>query len=216
MFKLIKMLSSIFVLLFIANSASANLITNGDFEASDVRQNSWRWFPSANVDGWQGSNVEVWDRFLGVNAQSGVQFAELNAHAGGSAGYSIFQTVDTEVGGIYDLSFAYRARRNDDEAFSLSIKNGAQSVFEQIFDDHTRHQWSLFETQFQAIDLSTTFTFSAITPRTGTVGNFIDNIMLEQVGTSTLRTQRNAIPEPATGLLIALCGLLFLRQRRKN
>lgn len=210
----VKSLTYIVFLSLIVGTAQANLITNGDFESSDVRENTWRWFPSHQVDGWQGSNIEVWDTFLGVDAHTGVQFAELNAHGGaGGPAYSIFQDVSTQVGGLYDFSFAYRARRSNNEAFSLSIESAGQFIFEQVMNDHTTSEWSWFHTQFEAIDVSTTFTFTAITPTTGTVGNFLDSVSLVQLAAPIQRTPSTPVPEPATILLIVLCGLLIFRLR---
>ena len=61
-------------------SAQASVITNGNFEDNVIGNNSWRWFGADQVNGWDGSNLEIWRNYAGVQAYSGQQFIELNAH----------------------------------------------------------------------------------------------------------------------------------------
>ena len=200
----------------VASAANANLITNGGFEDNDVSQNTWRWYTSDNVNGWSGSNIEIWDRFLGVTAVDGNQFAELNAHGNGGQQFSIFQSFDTEVNGLYNLSFYYQARSNANERFEVAVDGEGVSIFSQIMDDHVRNVWSVFTTRFVAVSDTTTLTFTSLTPFSGTVGNFLDAVSVTVVS-NPFQTQAS-VSEPGTLaiVLLGVVGLIFSRYRTKK
>ena len=212
-----KLLASALVLAASLSSftASANLITNGSFEDNNVNTNSWRCFYAKDVNGWNGSNVEIWEKFLGVSAVDGVQFAELNSHANGGQQFNIYQNFTTNVGEIYDLSFFYRARRSNNEAFEVSVQDASNNTFfSQLMTDHVVGKWSVFTAQFTAVSTQTTLMFSSITPHAGTVGNFLDNIAV--TGTNSFR--QSNVSEPDTYLLGAsvFLGLMLSRRRRQQ
>ena len=151
----------------------ANLIQNGGFEDTAVSSNSWAWFYASDVLGWSGSNIEIWDSFQGFSAFEGTQHAELNAHPSNGQAFSIYQSFNTQVGASYDLSFAYSARSSINEAFLLNLYAADNSsLVSTLLDDHEVRKWSLFNTSFVAIDLTTTLRFTSVTPNSGTVGNF--------------------------------------------
>ena len=54
-----------------ASTALANLIVNGGFEDNAVASGNWAFFASSNVNGWEGSNIEIWDNYGGVSAAEG-------------------------------------------------------------------------------------------------------------------------------------------------
>lgn len=212
-----KLLASALVLVAGLSSftASANLISNGSFEDNNVNAGSWRWFYAKDVNGWDGSNIEIWEKFLGVSAVDGVQFAELNSHANGDQQFNIYQTFATNVGEIYDLSFFYRARLSGNEAFEVSVKDTANNTFfSQLMTDHVVGKWSVFTAQFTAVSTQTMLMFSSITPHAGTVGNFLDNVVVK--GTNSFR--QSNVSEPATYLLGAsvFLGLMLSRRRRQQ
>lgn len=191
------------------SSANANLIVNGSFEDNDVRANTWRWFTSVNVNGWDGSNIEIWDDFLGVQAVDGTQFAELNAHGQGGVPFTIYQTFDTNAEQLYDLSFYYRARRSHSESFSVEVESdSAQVIFSKVMDDHVKGNWSFFSAQFVALTNRTRLSFSSIFPHSGTVGNFIDDVRVYGA---------HSVNEPGTVILalMSVGGIIWLRIRRK-
>jgi hypothetical protein len=196
---------------------SANLITNGGFEDTDVRENSWAWFNSNHVNGWQGSNIEIWDTYNNVTAFEGTQHAELNAHPSYGNAFSIFQTIATQVGSTYDLSFAYSARSNHNESFLVNL-NAADdtNILSTLMDDHEVGQWSVFNSQFVAIDLSTTLRFTSVSPYSGTVGNFLDNIVVKQVFSPEISSRVSEVVSEPAGLLLFGFVLMAMMRNRAN
>lgn len=191
-------LTLILLSLFTVCTTQANLIVNGGFEQTHVKENRWRWFTSDKVTGWSGSNIEIWDRFQGFNAFEGQQHAELNAHAKNDQAFSIFQSFDTQMGQVYSVSFAYAARRNNKEAFSFDLfGNKLQSIFKAVIDDHQVRQWKVFKSNFVAISNVTTLRFTTITPYAGTVGNFIDDVQVH----SLLGSKANVAPGDTIDLI---------------
>ncbi|MDX1537754.1 DUF642 domain-containing protein [Arsukibacterium sp.] len=171
-------------------SSHATLIVNGDFEENFVASNDWAAFSSDAVAGWQGSNIEIWNALNGVLAVSGNNFIELNAHGSNTGAWSIFQTIATEVGRKYELSFYYRARQNSNEVFDVSFARLSHTI-----DNHTKAGWSFFSSIFTATSDSSVLGFTS--RNTGTMGNLIDKVQL------------TAVPEPAS-LAVFGAGLLAL------
>ncbi|MEO1324698.1 MAG: hypothetical protein AAFV59_17025, partial [Pseudomonadota bacterium] len=85
-----------------------NLITGGSFEEQDVRTGGWRGFGEDTSGNWDSANgIEVWDNLGGTAASDGNQFLELDYTGAADA---ISQTVSTDAGQTYTLSFDMRAR----------------------------------------------------------------------------------------------------------
>ena len=170
-------------LAFTASSlSSANLINNGGFEDPDIASG---WIYLQDDDGWQGDNIEVWQTgFKGVDSFEGTQHGELNAHPYDATSWSIFQTFDTVLNAVYDISFAYRARASSEEKFAFELFTGDVSDepnynytngFDLIMDDHTKGSWEIFSSTFIGTGDATTLMFTSINPDAGTVGNFLDS-----------------------------------------
>lgn len=183
-------------------SATANVLVNGGFENPNVNSGSWQYFSASDVDGWNGSNIEIWNNLNNVSAFEGNQFAELNSHPGTGQAFTIFQDFSTVQGQTYNVSFAYRARSNNNEAFQADIR-GLTNLESWLIDDHTTSQWSTFSSSFVADSTLSSIAFTTIVPSTGTVGNFIDDVKV------------SAVAEPATLALLGLgiASLGFTRRR---
>ena len=217
-------LPSFGLLLAMPVCATANLIENGSFETPDISKvigkrggtsSTWQYYDSSLVDGFSGSNIEIWNSgFLGVNAMHGNQFIELNSHpTSRNQPFSIFQEFDTTVGQSYDVSFYYEARTKRKEAFNVSFDSASSgaSLLDSNLNDHRRGGlWSLFTGMFTAKENKTRMSFTSITPKTRTLGNFIDNVRVTA-----------AVPEINAGSTGLALGLLLsvmsiMRERRKR
>lgn len=185
--------------LTLAVPASANLIQNGGFEQPDVSTGTWKYFTSSQVQGWNGSNIEIWDNYGGVTAHEGDQFAELNAHPYSGSAFGIYQDFATVIGQSYDLSFAYRARRSTSESFTADVAGDSW-----LLDDHTTGGWNLFNGSFMATSNITTLRFTTVAPQSGTVGNFLDSVKVIV-----------SVSEPAGAALLGM-GLLGMGLRRRK
>lgn len=193
--------------------AMANLLTNGGFEDSTVSDGNWAWFNSSDVNGWQGSNIEIWNNYPIFSAVEGNHLAELNAHPSNGSAFSIFQTFDTTVGSIYDLSFFYGARASNNEAFRLNLFAADNSeILSQLIDDHEVQQWSYYSNSFKATSASTTLMFTSVFPETATVGNFLDDINVIASSTNN-RELATDVPEPSS-IFLASFGLLIMMRKR--
>lgn len=212
--KLLKtILLTVITSVLVSTSANANLIVNGGFEDSNVNNNSWKWFTSADVLGWEGSNIEIWDQYQNFNAYEGRQYAELNAHPSNGQAFSIFQSFATNIGSIYNVSFAYSARANTNEAFQFDLFSGNNSLFSEIITDHTVKNWSTFNLVFQATAAQTTLKFTSVTPYSGTIGNFLDDVVVTGGSNDTFIT--TDVPEPHTLLLFSIALIGFTLSRKK-
>lgn len=179
--------------------ANANLIVNGGFEDNNVVAGNWAYFASANVNGWDGDNIEIWDSFGGVVAPEGTQHAELNAHPFDGGVFSIYQNFATVVGQTYNVSFFYRARVDGNEQFSFNV-----GPLAAVLNDHVASSWNQYTNSFVANSALTTITFTS--SDTGTYGNFLDDVVV---------TARATVIEsnPLVMLFIGLGGLLLARRK---
>lgn len=192
---------------FMTSSAQATLIVNGGFEANPLKKNQWSYFASSQVAGWEGSNIEIWHHLNGVLAPEGNHHAELNADGKNNGAWSIFQTFATTKGQLYDFSFYYRARANTKEAFEFSIGN-----VEALIQQHSTSAWNKFSGSFIADSSSSTIRFTSLT--NGTVGNFIDDVVVTQ-GVNPVLADVPVAPTLAV-FGLGLLGLALSRRQTKK
>jgi len=197
-------------LTFLSSTVYASLIINGSFEDNDVPFGSWRWFSSDNVNGWRGSNIEIWDHLGGEQAYHGNQFAELNAHPKPSKAFSIYQDFQTIVGQPYYVQFAYQARRlSKKESFRWEILDLSDSepsiLISTVLEDHTTKGWSALNASFVAESNSSRLQFTTIKPSVFTQGNLLDDVKITA-----------QVAEPSTFLLGCLGLLCMIIARRSQ
>lgn len=192
---------------FMTSSAQATLIVNGGFEANPLKKNQWSYFASSQVAGWEGSNIEIWHHLNGVLAPEGNHHAELNADGKNNGAWSIFQTFATTKGQLYDFSFFYRARANTKEAFEFSIGN-----VEALIQQHSTSAWNKYSGSFVADSTSSTIRFTAVNG--GTMGNFIDDVVVTQ-GVNPVLADVPVAPTLAV-FGLGLLGLALSRRQTKK
>ena len=196
-------------LMLVSPLSHADFIVNGSFEDNTVNKGQWIWLNSGAVPGWEGSNIEIWREYSGVKAQHGNNFIELNAHGYNNGPWAIFQDISTQKGVSYYLSFFYRARTNNNEAFSVSF--GDEKL---VVSNPYKTYWSQFVHEFVAKSDTTRLTFISVSPTLSTVGNFIDNVTLFPLQNSIADVSEPQLKIGAFAFLI-LIALLYRRRSIK-
>ena len=182
--------------------ASANLLTNGSFEADLQAAGSWSIYP--NLTGWTGgqAGIELRNNVAGA-AYDGVNFVELDT----TSNSLMAQAVGTSLGASYNLSFAYSAREgvplgsNGIEVFWNGVSQG-------VFDAAgapAGHNWNVFNLLVSGAAGSSTLQFVGV-GTSDSLGGSIDAVALN-----------TAVPEPETyALMLAGLGIIgFVARRRK-
>ncbi|MEM7324620.1 MAG: hypothetical protein AAF531_16135 [Actinomycetota bacterium] len=144
-----------------------NLVTNGGFERPELTAAGF-----ATPPGWASRErqLEFWvDGHLGIPAEEGGQFIELNGRTAGR----IAQDVEVEPDTAYRWSFAHRAR-NDQDTVKAFIDG-------ELVTDATSlpGQWRTASGIFLTDPGQTVVTFSIEAVDDGEFGNFIDNVRVE-------------------------------------
>jgi hypothetical protein len=202
MFKTRLLAAALFVAAPLA--AQAELIVNGSFEAEVINAGSWTVLPS--LTGWSAdasSGVELRNAVAGT-AHQGANFVELDTNGGrfgnttfdNSTNSSIWQTVATQAGQTYDLSWAYSPRSgvaapsNDILVYwnnTLLSTNTGSGV------GNPNHVWTVFKIQVSGTG-SDTLRFAA-GGAADSLGGSLDSVSMTA-----------AVPEPGTYVLM-LVGL---------
>lgn len=152
-------------------AASTNLVTNGSFEDTATIHNAWSLLE--NVPGWQRSanaKFEIQTSRVGIiSAQDGNQYIELDS----TANYSVMQTLDTEVGNNYEVSFYYSARVEGDATTNKADVYWDGELIASL--NATTRGWQKFTFPVKASSTSTELKFVG-TGKSDTLGAFIDDV----------------------------------------
>ena len=152
-------------------TASTNLVTNGSFEDTATIKNAWSLLE--NVPGWQRSanaKFEIQTSRVGIiSAQDGNQYIELDS----TANYSVMQTLDTEVGNNYEVSFYYSARVEGDATTNKADVYWDGELIASL--NATTRGWQKFTFPVKASSTSTELKFVG-TGKSDTTGAFIDDV----------------------------------------
>ena len=198
-----------------AGQVNADFIVNGSFENPPVSAGSFLNFNAGStaITGWTVVGVDsalVSGSFsqsgITFNAHSGAQWIDLAGQASNSSFSGVTQDVATVVGQSYLLSFFVGSAKDNSVFFpvtiDLSINNGARESFTNPNAPNNHLDWMGFTKSFTATSATTNITFF----NGGLSNNYLS--ALDSVSMT-------AVPEPASGILLALPALIACRTRRR-
>ena len=191
----IPRLAFVFSVLF-AVPASAELVTNGGFEAPAIPNHSFSYLHS--IPGWtlaSGPAIEIQNHVAG-SPYAGNQFVELDS----SANSGMYQDLSTVVGRTYELSFAYSARPGiAANSTGINVSWGGLSVANPDLSGIglTDTSWKVYKYDLKADSTTTRLQFTA-TGISDSYGGYLDAVSV------------SAIPEPSVVALSGIAGLVAL------
>ena len=187
--------------------ASTNLVVNGSFE--DTVQANGTWAIYSSINGWAtvaGSGIEVRNNVVGT-ADDGVNFVELDGRAG-QGNTTMQQTVKTQAGQLYDLSFAYSPRPGlaSKESNGILVAWNGVTLGTYKGAGSSQHNWIEISTSVIGTGGMDRLSFSAIGTN-DSLGGSLDSVSLTA-----------AVPEPGTYalMLAGLAAVGFIARRRPS
>ncbi len=202
-------LAALGALAFAAPVAAAELLTNGDFEATGFG-GTGGYYNLGNVGadhpvpadfGWA---VPVNNVDIVANGVYGPYLASGGAYSLDLVGYGatggISQTFNTVAGKTYTVKFDYSSNNGiDNPTADVSVDGGS------IGGVTGSHSWQSFTTTFVGTGAATTFAITEVYGG-GNAGVFLDNVSVS-----------GAVPEPASwALMITGLGLACAALRRRS
>jgi len=192
-----------------APPASANLISNGDFETGNF--SGWTVTPSnGDVLVLTGADYQPCCGTTGTAAELSNHFASFGPGNIAISGVTIGQTFNTNAGQTYNYSFNYGALGGGSEQLQFEIITGLSTqILTAVANDDLDHVFQTMTGTFTASS-SATIVFGDLGGLVDTQANNVDFI-LDNVSVT-------AVPEPSTWamLLLGFAGLGFIGFRRQN
>jgi hypothetical protein len=190
--------------------SSANLVTNGSFEANTQAAGTWAIYP--NLIGWSGGDagIELRNNVAGA-AYDGVNYVELDT----TRNSLMYQNIGTALGGQYILNFAYSPREgvaSGSNGIEVLWNGVAQGVFTGI-GAASGNVWSIETLTVTGAASTSSLEFMAV-GTSDSYGGSLDAVSL----TAAIPAQAPTVPEPGTSaLVLASLGVLgFVSRRRKG
>lgn len=194
-----------------AAQAATNLVANGSFEATTQASGSWNTY--GHIAGWATGprGVEVRNDVVG-SAFDGNNFIELDT----TGNSFIAQTIATNFGEHYTLSFAYSGRPNTaglrGNSNDVLVMWGLKPVTLVGSNNATgAHQWTTYSFDVVgSLGRSTTLSFWAV-GKSDSFGGSLDNVSLISNVTAP-------VPEPETYalMLAGLAAVATIARRRSR
>lgn len=215
--KLLVIVFASFLIFGIAGVAAANLITNGDFETvehylgtengiylDELADGQWDVYDV--IPGWakyDGNGIEI-QRSAVVAAYSPKNYVELDSESPLSNSGMVQFVNLTE--GYYELSFWYRPRTNalNDNGINVLFMNENNVVLSVDGISSEIDEWTQYSVSLYAPSTDSWGIGFHATGLENEYGGFLDDIQL------------NAVPEPATLLLLGFGILSLVGLRRKE
>jgi len=221
---------AIALVMFLAcvGTVSADLISNGGFESPVVGDNpNWLWFPD-------GTSGMVWHIERGIGAQSeivpvleiqtqktlglvpyeGKQYTELDSHAN----VNISQTIKTEKGVSYQISYAQSCRFDDPHLPSaIDVYVNEQKVLttsegKDQTDGCT--QWQVHSVAFTGTGNDVTLKFAA-DGVSDQYGPLLDGVDVEDPVTPSPAPEFPSLAFPVA-ILVGFIGIIMIIQKSKQ
>lgn len=173
-----------------------NFFLNNDFENGPTLPNNFIITDEKNVEGWSttatDNKIELWKSgFNGVPAQNGTYFAELNANQSSA----LYQRICTSPGAQISWSVWHRGRSGVDKAVVRIGENLATATIEATMQTGTS-AWVQYSGTYTvpADQQDTYFIFESLD--NGSVGNFIDNIVITETVAGDCTSVQNKMYYP--------------------
>ncbi len=182
-----------------------NFFLNGDFEEGPALPSGFNQPNENDVNGWSTTSsdnkIELWKSgYRGVPSQNGTYFAEINA----TQNSALYQRICTSPGAEISWSVWHRGRSGTDTALVRIGENLATATTETVMTTGNTAWVQYSGTYTVPIGQDDTyFIFEAV--NLGSVGNFIDNIVITETspGDCTGVTNKMFYPNEFTSATIA-------------
>ena len=199
-----------------SQALAVNLINNYSFEDPVPTNNGGMWQVYNSISGWETplNYIEIQRNGLYGSAASnqaphGYQWAEVDAPGAGDA---LRQSVATENGASYSLSFYYSGRPGYAlQEMGVYWNNSLVAVVTNALTVSSQNlNWAQYNFSLVGTGTTGVLSFASLKNYTGpndAGGNLLDYIVLTKTGSAN-------VPEPASLLLLS-SGLLFARRFKK-